>query len=45
MVSGVAVGGRLGATAIADSPGDADRLMVRLRQALDRAAGAGEAAP
>lgn len=38
MVSGVAVGGSLGATAIGRSPGHADRTMAQLRSALDRAA-------
>lgn len=37
MVTGVAVGGSLGATAIADSVAHADELMARLRAALDAA--------
>lgn len=40
MVSGVAVGGSLGATAIGASAEQADELMVRLRLALDEACAA-----
>ena len=39
MVSAVAVAGRLGATAIGDSPEHAQRLYDELVRALDRAAG------
>jgi len=38
MVSGVAVAGNVGATAIADRPEEADDLMTQLRGVLDRAA-------
>ena len=39
MVSAIAVAGRVGATAIADTPEDAERLLHDARRALDEETG------